>query len=74
MNKKAGLIGFMFFMLAFWVVWIFFISPFVNAQVSIAVDAGNLSGFEQFVLVNLNYIIGLASLALFFMVARGGGD
>ena len=74
MNKKAGLIGFMFFMLAFWVVWIFFISPFVNAQVSIAVDAGNLSGFEQFVLVNLIYIIGLASLALFFMVARGGGD
>ena len=72
MNKRGGIIGFLFFMGAFWVVWIFFISPFINTIVDNAIATGSITGMELFVLSNINYIIGLASLALFFLVMRGG--
>lgn len=61
MNKRAVsplTVGFA--VLAFVVGWAFFLGEFVSDWGSQAVETGNFGGFESFVLLNLNWVIGVA--------------
>jgi hypothetical protein len=56
----------------FWIVWIFFIAPFINVTVGIAMDGGNITGLSALILTNLNLLVGILSLLVLFWVVREG--
>jgi len=69
-GKKGQTVLTVFFALvAFWIVWIFFLAPFINLIVAQAIESGNITGFSAWVLSNLNLIIGFCSLVLLFWAA-----
>lgn len=73
MNKRGvTVLGVIFSLIAFWIVWIFFIAPFINVIVKQAMDTGNISGFSALILTNLNLIIGFLSLVILFWATREG--
>jgi hypothetical protein len=71
-NKGQTVLTVFFVLLAFWTVWIFFIAPFINVSVAIAMDSGNITGLSALILTNLNLIIGFLSLVVLFWAARSG--
>lgn len=70
-DKKGQTVLTVFFALvAFWLVWIFFIAPLINVIVAQAISTGNITGFSALILTNLNLIIGVLSFLVLFWAAR----
>lgn len=74
MNTKKGqtVLTVFFIMVAFWIVWIFFIAPLINVIVAQALSTGNITGLSALILANLNLIIGIVSFLVMFWVIRYG--
>lgn len=67
MNKRGGTFLTVFFaLLVFWIVWIFFISKFINVIIAQSMSTGNITGLSALILTNLNPIIGFLSIVVLF--------
>lgn len=70
MNKRGATFLTVFFgLLVFWIVWIFFIAPLINATTAINMETGNITGLSALILTNLNLIIGFCSIVLLVWAA-----
>ena len=57
MNKKGGIIGFIFGVAVFVILWFVFLGQFLAWSGQYAIERNNLSGWEAFVLANLNLFV-----------------
>ena len=72
-GKKGQTVLTVFFVLIlFWVLWIFFIAPLINAAVDTAETQGQMNGLELFLLRNLVWVFGFFSLLVLFWAGRSG--
>jgi hypothetical protein len=70
MNKKGiTFIGVFFSLVAFWLIWIFFLAPMWNIFLAQIMSTGNITGFSALVLQNFNLLIGFCSILLLFWAA-----
>jgi TRAP-type mannitol/chloroaromatic compound transport system permease small subunit len=70
MNKKAvGMIGFVFFLIAFVFLWIVFLAPYLATISDVLLADGQTTGLLAFVYANFNLfiLIGLVLLILIGM-------
>lgn len=73
MNRKGvTALTVVFALIAFWIVWIFFIAPFINVIVEQAMSTGNIAGLSALILTNLNLIIGFFSVVILFVAVTTG--
>jgi len=57
MNKKAGMLGVVFIIIVFLIMWFLFIGNFINVAVGVGTENGSISGLLAFFLENLNFFI-----------------
>lgn len=72
MNKKGGVIGFAFFIIAFIFLWIIFLAEYVNIIGTLAIESMEATGLMAFILSNINLGI-LIGLIILILIGFSGG-